>query len=262
MPRPTPFIITPPNDFLTLNPVLSDLTERLVQTYESRIKPVDDIQLQAVGTALWEALKLGDALDKEKQKAGQQALPIIIESENAAVQALPWETLYHPGQKIFLGRSAGFTLSRRSSGPQPDLPEPECGPLRVLLFTSLPDDLEENERLDVEAEQAAVQEALLENEQKGQIVLEMPDDGRFETLQSWLQKFKPHLVYLSGHGQFTHEHHNDRAWGSFLFENRTGRKKSIPEDQISECFQNTGVQLLVISACLSAKNHPDYPQNG
>ncbi|MCP4117626.1 MAG: tetratricopeptide repeat protein [Desulfobacteraceae bacterium] len=262
MPRPTPFIINPPDDFLSLNPVLSDLAERLGLAYGRQGRVVDDTHLRAVGTALWEALQLDEALDKAKEKAGQQALPIIIDSEDAAVQALPWETLYHPDRKIFLGRSAGFTLTRRSPGPHPDLPEPEQGPLRVLLFTSLPDDLEENERLDVEAEQAAVQEALLESEQNGEIVLEMPDDGRFETLQSCLQEFKPHLVYLSGHGQFTLERHNARAWGSLLFENRRGRKKTVPEDRISECFQNTGVQLLVISACLSAKHHPDYPENG
>ena len=262
MPRPTPFIIKPQEDFLAQNPVLAEIAARLVQTYESRAIPVDETQLKAVGTSLWQALQMGDALDRAKGQAGQQVLPVIIESDDAAVQALPWETLYHPDRGIFLGRDSGFALSRRSADAQPDLPEPEKGPLRVLLFTSLPDNLTDNERLDVEGEQAAVQEALLKSEQKGEIVLEMPDDGRFGTFKECLQAFKPHLVYLSGHGNFTHEHHNARAWGSFLFENQEGMGISVPEEEISNCFQSTGVQLLVLSACLSGKHHPDYPGNG
>ena len=262
MPRPTPFVIKLTGDFLRQNPNLSDLAKRLSQAYEQNNEFVDDTRLRKVGTALWHALRLDGALDKAKEKAGQIALPVIVETEDAAVSALPWETLYHPVQNIFLGRSAGFTLSRRSAGLLPALPEPEPGPLKVLLFTSLPDDLGEDKRLDVEGEQAAVQEALLESERKGEVVLEMPDDGRFATLQSQLQEFEPHLVYLRGHGQFTYEHHNHRAWGSFLFEDSAGRQDPVSEDKIGECFQNTGVQLVVLSACRSGRHHPDYPLNG
>ncbi len=260
--RPTPFVIKLTGDFLRKNPNLSDLAKRLSQAYEQNDGFVDDTHLREVGTALWHALRLDGTLDEAKEKAGLMALPVIVETEDAAVSALPWETLYHPNQNIFLGRSAGFTLSRRSAGPAPALPELESGPLRVLLFTSLPDDLEEEKRLDVEGEQAAVQEALLESERQGEVVLEMPDDGRFETFQSQLREFQPHLVYLSGHGQFTYEHHNQRAWGSFLFENLVGRQDSVSEDRIGECFQNTGVQLLLLSACRSGRHHPDYPLNG
>jgi hypothetical protein len=70
-------------------------------------------------------------------------------------------------------------------------PPVEQGPLRVLLFTSLPDDLDERGRLNVEDEQAQVQEALTGLEQDGQAVLEIPDDGRFETFKRWLTEFKP-----------------------------------------------------------------------
>ncbi len=260
MPRATPFVISPAADLLEQHPHLKTQAGRLAQAYEKH-EIVEEQHLQAVGAALWEALQIDDALEKARQAAGQQPLPIIIESDNGAILNLPWETLYHPDYE-FLGRSSGFTLSRRKPGSSTVLPEPEQTPLRILLFTSLPDDLSELERLDVEAEQAGVQEALMEQERKGEIILEMPDDGCFETFRLTLLGFRPHLVYLSGHGIFTHEHHNSRAWGSFLFEDEWGNKKLIPEQKIVTCFQNTNVQLLVISACLSAKLHPDYPQNG
>jgi len=260
MHRPAPYIISPPADLLKQHPHLKRQAESLAEDYENH-KIVEDQRLQAVGLALWKALQLDDALEKAKQAAGQQPLPIIIESDNGTMMTLPWETLYHP-EYGFLGRSAGFTLSRRKPGPKVLLPEPEQTPLRILLFTSLPDDLSDLERLEVEAEQAAVQEALMKQERKGEIVLEMPNDGRLETFRSILQEFRPHLVYLSGHGIFTCEQHNSKAWGSFLFEDEWGNKELIPEQEIVTCFQNTNVQLLVISACLSAKLHPDYPQNG
>jgi hypothetical protein len=71
------------------------------------------------------------------------------------VLQLPWETLHHP-ELGFLGRDPAFALSRRPVPPPDGTPVPERGPLRVLLFTSLPEDLDpERGRLDVEAEQAA-----------------------------------------------------------------------------------------------------------
>ncbi|SEB02732.1 AAA ATPase domain-containing protein, partial [Thiothrix caldifontis] len=254
------FTITPPTDLLRTHPHIKGMADRISTAYEKHLL-VEEKHLQAMGQALWDALMLGDSLELAKQASGQQVLPIIIASADAAILTLPWETLYHPTYG-FLGREAGFSLSRRNLTVSAALPALQREPLRVLLFTSLPDNLSELERLDVEAEQAAVQEALMEQERLGEIVLEMPDDGRLDTLRDTLQQFQPHLVYLSGHGNFTHEHHNQRAYGSFLFEDALGRGQLVAENELVACFQNTRVQLLVMSACLSAKQHPDYPHNG
>jgi tetratricopeptide (TPR) repeat protein len=257
----TPFTITPSTDLLRTHSHLKGMADSISSAYASH-KLVEEKHLQAMGQALWDALQLGDSLETAKQASGQQVLPIIIASADAAILTLPWETLHHPTYG-FLGREAGFSLSRRNPTVSVALPALQREPLRVLLFTSLPDDLSEPERLDVEAEQAAVQEALMEQERLGEIVLEMPDDGRLETLRATLQQFQPHLVYLSGHGNFTHEHHQQRAYGSFLFEDALGRRgQAVAESELVACFQNTRVQLLVMSACLSAKQHPNYPHNG
>ncbi len=153
-----------------------------------------------------------------------------------------------------LGRSDGFTLSRQVPGQKTALPPIEKGPVRVLLFTSLPDDLSEQGRLDVEEEQAYVQEALAPLERDGLVILEMPDDGRFETFRNFLKKFRPHLVYLSGHGNFYYEPHKNTAWGTFLFEDEWGAGVEKNQDEIAACFENTNVQALVLSACKSGKS--------
>ncbi|WGZ92544.1 MAG: CHAT domain-containing protein [Candidatus Thiothrix putei] len=208
-----PFTITPPADLLRTHPHIKGMADRISTAYEKHLL-VEEEHLQAMGQALWDALALGDSLELAKQASGQQVLPIIIASADAAILTLPWETLYHPTYG-FLGREAGFSLSRRNLTVSVALPALQREPLRVLLFTSLPDNLSELERLDVEAEQAAVQEALMEQERLGEIVLEMPDDGRLDTLRDTLQQFQPHLVYLSGHGNFTHEHHKELSRNNF-----------------------------------------------
>ncbi len=81
------------------------------------------------------------------------------------------------------------------------LPAIEDGPLRVLLFTALPDDIGKKEQLRIEEEQALVLEALGQWRQSGHVLLEMPDDGRFSEFTHQLHHFRPHLVYLSGHGK-------------------------------------------------------------
>jgi CHAT domain-containing protein len=260
MQRPAPFIIQFPADWSQQHKHLSALSQSLTEAYKQSAK-VEDATLQSVGTALWDALQLGDALDARKQAAGQQALPIIIASSDVAVLSLPWESLYHP-RFGFLGREAGFSLSRHNPTAKTQLPALVAEPLKVLLFTSLPDDLDEMERLDVEAEQVAIQQAFMDYERSGEVILEMPENGQLATLQHALQTFQPHVAYLSGHGNFTHDPANQQAYGSFLFEDDHNKGVTHPESAITACFQNTQVQLLILSACNSAKQHPQYPGKG
>ncbi|WP_298610819.1 CHAT domain-containing protein [uncultured Thiothrix sp.] len=255
-----PFVIAPASNFLAQHPHLLSQSERLTKAYENK-ELVEEAHLKAVGEALWQALDLKDSLKQAKQAVGLNVLPIVISSNNASVMQLPWEVLYHP-EFGFLGREAAFSLSRHDPDLKPALVVPKAEPLRILLFSSVPDDLGEQERLDIENEQASVQEALLEAELKGEVELHMPDDGRFETFKTELEKFKPQLVYLSGHGVFQHDLPHKRAFGSLLFEDGQGKGILISESKIAECFTNIPVQAVVLSACLSAKQHPNYPENG
>lgn len=201
-----PFVLQPPADLLSQRPDLRRQSAELARRYAAN-QMVDDAMLQVVGQALWQALGQKTALAQARQAAGAQPLPLVISSSDAAIQGLPWETLYHPTYG-FLARAAGFTLSRANPTVTPSLPPLESGPLRVLLFTSLPDDLDAVKgRLDVEEEQAQVLAALNPWIVEGLVTLTMPDDGRFSTLQALLKSEQPHLLFLSGHGKFYQESH-------------------------------------------------------
>ena len=281
MPRhvhPLPFIIQPPDDLVRQRPDLRRGSHALSLKYAGR-QVVTEADLQAMGSALWGALppNVHEAFDAAHAGAGAAILSVIIESDAADAQALPWETLYHPALG-FIGKHAGLTLTRRIrqhpertlspelvEGAKRQLKEPlDKGPLRVLLFTSLPDDVNpETGRLNVEEEQAQVQEALLPWISKGLAQLEMPDDGRFATLQDWLKRFQPHVLFLSGHGNFHHEPHTGEApYGEFFFESETGNGQKIKEHEIAQALVGMGVQAVVLSACESSKAASDALTNG
>ncbi|MDM8531395.1 tetratricopeptide repeat protein [Anaerolineales bacterium HSG25] len=292
-----PFIIRPADDLIERYPALRHRASEIAHVYASRETVVTDAVLQHIGQSLWQVLDetTRAAFETACTETGRQILPIIIESDQADIQQLPWETLYHP-EHGFLGRERQFTLSRRISpahagagkmpalldtalldtalpdpalrvgaGKMPALPVPALpeGPLRVLLFTSLPDDLGERGRLDVEAEQAQVLEALLPWIAEGLIELEIPDDGRFVSLSRLLDQFKPHLLFLSGHGNFYHQPHTgEPPYGTFLFESETGRSEPIREEKLAEAFIGSTVQAVVLSACQSGQASSEHLHQG
>ena len=257
----TPFIIQPPADLVKNYPQLHHLGSQLALKYASKQVVTED-NLRMVGSQLWEALDIADGFEQAYAKSGTAIFPIIIESDSSEIQALAWEALHHP-EYGFLGKDARFTLTRRLFSNSPTPPPLEKGPLRILLFTSLPDDLHpETSRLNVEEEQASVQEALLPFIAQGLVDLEMPDDGRFSTLKELLKRFRPHLLFLSGHGRFYNEKHAEESYGEFVFESETGKSNPIKDDEIAKAFVGSSVQAVILSACESGKAASDALNNG
>jgi tetratricopeptide (TPR) repeat protein len=256
------FVIHPDADLLQRHPELKHAGNALVLKYAFNELVTED-ELKNIGDRLWQVLDKAYDFEQARQVAGVKILPVIIESDNAAIQQLPWETLHHPEQG-FVGKSEAYTLSRCIMGVTADHGQLETGPLRVLLFTSLPDDLDaETARLNVEEEQAQVQEALMPWIAKGIVELEMPDDGRFATLKQQLKVFQPHLVFLSGHGKFNHQPHIGQApYSTFLFESETGTGEAIRETDIAGAFIGSRVQCVVLSACESGKAASVAVNNG
>ncbi|WP_295389273.1 tetratricopeptide repeat protein [uncultured Thiodictyon sp.] len=260
------FVIRPPADLLRAHPELKRLAADLALSYVHR-ELLDDERLRRIGESLWRAAGDPDTLDRQLNDAlnaaGLAVLPIVIENAAPGLLQLPWEILHHP-RHGFLAREPRFALSRRTAAPPPSSAPAEPGPLRVLLFTSLPDDLDaERGRLDTESEQAAVQEALAPWVAEGWIDLKMPNDGRFETFASELKTFGPQLGFLSGHGRF-HTEALDGAPGQgvFVFEGPDGESDPRDETAIAQAFVGTRVQCLVLSACESGKSASDALNSG
>lgn len=264
MPRdvhPIPFVIHP-SDELAKNIDLKSLSRNLATKYADGHVVTDD-DLQIMGRNLWNGLsaQAQGAFEVARKEAGEKILPVVIHSDAADVQALPWETLFHPTYG-FIGKNPDFTLTRRISA-QEAAGGLDQGPLRVLLFTSLPVNVDpERSRLKVEEEQAEVQAALLPWIAQGLVTFEMPDDGRFFTLQNLLKEFQPHVLFLSGHGNFHHMPHAKEAYGEFFFEDEAGDSMGVKEDEIADALRGTGVQAVILSACESGRSASDELSNG
>ena len=129
--------------------------------------------------ALWSAL----GLQEDVFKLTKDILPIVIESDNPQILQLLWELLCHPiyGE---LAKHPNFTLSRAIPTLSHASAPVERRPLRVLFFSTLPDDIGEESRLAVEHEQEVVLEAVLPYVKEGLVEIKMPNDGRFESLKT------------------------------------------------------------------------------
>ena len=251
----TPLILHPPADMLEKHPDIRRAAQDLSRQYAAHKMLVTDEQLQSLGSALWQCLEADAELHAAKQQAGTLPLPLMIKTDDPALQVLPWESLHHP-EHGFLGRENGFALSRCAATP-PTLPALQKGPLRVLLFTSLPNDVDaEKARIDTENEQAQVLEALNPHVQQGTIELDVPDTGDFAKFQRLLQTGNYALVFLSGHGTFHFEPLSDEPpYAVFQFEDAQGHSRFVRDVDIAKSFIHSGVQCVVLSACESSKSH-------
>jgi len=254
-----PFIIQSPPNLATSHPHIIALTKQLSLQYVHQTV-VPEENLKSIGQQLWALLDIEAAFAEAKRRANLQILPLVIVGN----PILPWECLYHP-EEGFLGKHPKYTLSRQYQYEPVSLPLTlPKGPLRVLLFTSQPDDLAaETMRLDTEAELAHVLEALDRPFHQGLVTIDAPDDGRFSKLQQKLRDEEFHLVFLSGHGSFdTDKLSETYQKATFLFEGEEGNGVKVTAADIAQAFVGTSVQCVVLSACQSGKMASDDLNTG
>jgi len=193
-----PFIIYPDKHQIPSALIRDAKNLALQYVYNSSITtPVTDETLRTIGEALWQAVGDEAAFSAHKQQAGMAIVPIIICTDDAALQALPWECLYHPEFK-FLARHSHFTFSRQLTTDSPEIAPPPKGALQVLLFSSMPDDLHpEKGRLQVEEEYEQIVEALSPLMQAGLVELTAPSDGQKSVLADHLKQKRYHLSVIT-----------------------------------------------------------------
>ena len=90
-------IVIHPSDELAKNIELKNLSRNLATKYVDGHAVTDD-DLQIMGRNLWNGLsaETQGAFEATRKEAGEKILPVVIHSDAAEVQALPWETLSHP----------------------------------------------------------------------------------------------------------------------------------------------------------------------
>ncbi|MBC6952128.1 CHAT domain-containing protein, partial [candidate division KSB1 bacterium] len=250
---------------LVIRPSISDhdlkVLTRLRQEFDRKLErrePLTPKEIIALGTHLWEAL--ANAVDgglekifglREQAIAGATHVRLILESGEPDIQALPWEMTFHADQRLgFLSRNADFTLLRRWQPADEAMPDLPGGPLRILLFVASPEDLDpEKSRLDFETEETFLFAQLDAGLSRGEVEIDVAEDGTLETLQARLESNVYHVVHCSMHGSMQDGH------ALLSFEDRaTGRQRNVAPQDLIAAWKNgkAPAPCFFLSACQSA----------
>lgn len=216
--------------------------------------------LEQVGSLLWEASgleaeELLAGLDAARQ--GEDPLRLMVRGER--YQHLPWELLYHGNRALgFLGRHPWCVVGRRIRGEGRKTPQVLPRPFRLLLFIASPEDLDpERSRLDFEQEEELLYSALDGPWSRGEVDIDVAEDGRWSTLIGRLEETRYHAVILSLHGAQALTRGGSGEWGLLFEAERMGRGVAIPGSEVSAELDRLPrghrPSLVVLSACRSAK---------
>src|SRR6266571_2485940 len=241
--------------------VLGDLLRRLRPVLVGGSDPSGQLAplalLREIGTRLWQALLPGTAPADLRETLVRELrtgmTPLLLGlPQNLA--PLPWELLCDPERPD----DTGFLARRRPlvrlvSGGN-DL-SPLAPPLRVLLLISSPPGLDERERVDVESERAAVEQATRTVREAGLLHLLVEDIVTLRRVQQALVRFKPHILHYIGHGTYEED-----LGGFLIWEDEQGHPLPVPDTRIADMLRPRGLRAVLLHGCETAisDEHTDF----
>ena len=216
--------------------------------------------LEQIGSDLWEASRLSQQqLLEALEQARDEEKPVRLIISGPAFQHLPWELLYHGHDDLgFLARHPWCVVTRSMKKAEPKSPTLLPKPVRLLLFIASPEDLNsERSRLDFEKEEELLFTALDEPLARGDVEIDVAEDGAFQTLYERLERQQYHAVVLSMHGAET-QNNKGKSESGLLFEHsETGKSAPMAGSELAAEFERLPrghrPSLVVLSACRSAK---------
>ncbi len=227
---------------------LNRFADRYLGMFEAKI-PLDTTEaaLEEIGQNLFE-IWLSDAwsdLPKTFQRGNGM---LVIVSDAALVLNLPWELLQFPGARKLVGLQPNLRLRRHTRVER--LPgagkAQRPGPLRVLYTACQP---RGSTVLDYETEEVALIRILSRVGGADQRVAYYGCDlGSFEELQEFVDRYRPHVVHLTGHADV----HEEK--GVFMFEDERGNADLVTAEKLAlDCLANPDVQCVFVSGCKSGQ---------
>lgn len=220
--------------------------ERAIQQLEDE---GDEELLIDLGSRLFEALFDGPVGELLRAGQGRTAhgagLRLRLRVKGEDLLAVPWEILYDPGQRQFLGLTRRNLIVRHLEVRHPHNLPPASLPLRMLIVPSSPRDLP---RLEVEEETADLLEAvkpLVEDKLLKVDVLEHPT---VQKLRDFLMDNPCDILHFIGHGGF------DGKRGFIALETAKGLWNRVTGRALNTLLYPSSVRLAVLNACLTARD--------
>jgi hypothetical protein len=208
------------------------------------------------GALLYGALFAGDVESLFQaclgEVAGQEAagLRIRLRIGPPEIAALPWEFLYSPRQKYYLGASRKTLLTRYLEVFQPIRPLRTALPLKVLVAIPGASGLDTGQEKDI------LTEALSKLGSAVQLKVLQGDVTRRAVADELLEE-RYHVFHFIGHGVFQNER------GHLLFNDEQGGQDLISDEILARIFLDAAsMKLVVLNACEGAKVSSFKPMVG
>ncbi len=229
----------------------------LARGVRRHVGAVDDAgpaaNLVDLGSRLFEAIfrdklrtLLAASLASVAEEGAGLRLRLRFEEDAAGLALLPWELLYDPDQRHFVGLGEQSPILRYLSLPRSRsalLVEP---PLRVLAVLASPAGLAP---LDMEREWQAMQDALAPLVSDGKFTLERLASPTLDALQQRLLGEPVHVLHFVGHGVFD----EGAQAGSLALEDAAGRPHLARGEDLAKLLRNhPTLRLAYLNACEGA----------
>ena len=230
---------------LTLAEWAADLTHlhtfALTGAQEAQVDPA---YLADLGRRLFRRIFVGEVLAAYQNALAAGPFPLGL-SVSGSLAALPWELLYDPDERFYLGAAGQVTLYRRGEVALPTPPSPAV-PTRLLLVFAPPGDPPLYAPSEIVI---MVREALGPALADGRVALDWELTGTVATLNDRLNDpaTRPHLVHFVGHGSI------EDGQGVLGFVTPDGDHHPLGGERLRELFAGKGVQGVLLTACHSGQ---------
>ncbi|HNC98757.1 MAG TPA: hypothetical protein PKW90_21675, partial [Myxococcota bacterium] len=177
--------------------------QQLAQALEQK-GLADETLINRLRAALSEALDSQTAtgpgyLDRLRDDARVRPVYLHLNAHDEADELLnlPWHLLAEGCPNLFISKGLPLRGQQDLAEYAPDLPLP----LKVLVMVAAPDHSGAG-RLDYEAEEKIMLDALSPLVRSGEVELSFTDDGSLASLQRSLAENRYHVLYFSGHSSY------------------------------------------------------------
>lgn len=216
-----------------------------------RIVPAHEQQLRRMGRQLFEALFSERVLGAYRASLGVaqqrgEPLRLVLRLTAPQLAALPWEALFDPETEAYMCRRE--PLVRHVPAPYTREPLEITPPLRMLGLVASPRGLP---RLDVEAEQQRLSEALATPIAEGLIELEWLAQASWDGVHERLLASQWHVLHFIGHGDY--DVSTDQ--GQIALEGDGGRADLVEAEQLADLLNEARPtpRLVVLNSCSSGE---------
>lgn len=216
------------------------------------------LDVQTFGQQLYNAVFRGNmekalirSMDASERDNNRLRIRIILDEQVPELADLPWEYLYSPHLRRFVGLSEKTVLVRYLQASFGDQPVAASPPLTMLAVISNPPGVAQ---LNAEKEYEQLKVALTKPMDDGTIRLERLEQPTIRALQDRLRQGDVHLIHFIGHGFFDEQINQ----GGLVLEARTGAAHKATAHQLGTVLNDhSALRLLFLNACEGARGGRD-----